>query len=40
MPLFFLEDCDLLAMSRNPRDQKTYEADTQRIILVDPENLK
>ena len=25
----FLEDCDLLAMSRNPRDQKTYEADTK-----------
>ena len=36
----FIENCDLLVMSRNPRDQKTYEADTQRVILVDPENLK
>ena len=32
----FTEDCELLAISRNPRDQATYEADTVRIDLVDP----
>ena len=32
----FLEDCELLAISRNPRDQATYEADTVRIELIDP----
>jgi dTDP-4-dehydrorhamnose 3,5-epimerase-like enzyme len=32
----FLEDCELLAISRNPRDQATYEADTVRIELLDP----
>ena len=35
----FLEDCQLLAMSRNPRDQKAYEEDVRRVILVDPENV-
>jgi hypothetical protein len=35
----FLEDCDLLAMSRNPRDQEAYEEDVRRVILVDPENV-
>jgi dTDP-4-dehydrorhamnose 3,5-epimerase-like enzyme len=35
----FLEDCDLLAMSRNPRDQATYEEDVRRVILVDPETI-
>jgi oxalate decarboxylase/phosphoglucose isomerase-like protein (cupin superfamily) len=35
----FLEDCDLLAMSRNPRDQEAYEEDVRRVILVDPENI-
>jgi hypothetical protein len=35
----FLEDCDLLAMSRNPRDQEAYEKDVRRVILVDPENI-
>ena len=35
----FLEDCDLLAMSRNPRDQETYEEDVRRIILIDPANV-
>lgn len=35
----FLEDCDLLAMSRNPRDQETYESDVRRVILIDPENV-
>ena len=32
----FTEDCELLAISRNPRDQATYESDTVRIELVDP----
>tara|TARA_B110000008_G_scaffold36588_1_gene33036 strand:- start:4925 stop:5368 length:444 start_codon:yes stop_codon:yes gene_type:complete len=36
----FLEDCDLLAMSRNPRDQETYEEDVRRVILVDSEDVK
>ena len=35
----FLEDCDLLAMSRNPRDQETYEEDVRRVILIDPANV-
>ena len=32
----FLEDTQLLAMSRNPRDQESYEADVKRVVLVDP----
>ena len=32
----FLEDCDLLAMSRNPRDQDAYEKDVRRVNLIDP----
>jgi len=36
----FLEDCDLLAMSRNPRDQKAYEEDVRRVILVDPDSVE
>lgn len=35
----FLEDTELLVMSRNPRDQATYEADTRRVTLVDPETV-
>ncbi|MFT5519476.1 MAG: quercetin dioxygenase-like cupin family protein [Enterobacterales bacterium] len=35
----FLEDCDLLAMSRNPRDQEAYESDVKRVILVAPEDV-
>ena len=35
----FLEDCDLLAMSRNPRDQEAYEEDVRRVILIDPEKI-
>ena len=35
----FLEDCDLLAMSRNPRDQEAYEQDVRRVILIDPEKV-
>ena len=32
----FLEDTQLLAMSRNPRDQETYESDVKRVTLIDP----
>ncbi len=32
----FLDDTDLLVVSRNPRDQATYEADTRRVTLIDP----
>jgi oxalate decarboxylase/phosphoglucose isomerase-like protein (cupin superfamily) len=32
----FLEDSQLIVASRNPRDQATYEADTRRVVLVDP----
>ena len=35
----FLEDCDLLAMSRNPRDREAYEDDLCRIILIDPDSV-
>ena len=34
----FLEDCNLLAMSRNPRDQKAYEEDVRRVILIEENN--
>ncbi len=32
----FLEDTDLIVVSRNPRDQDSYEADVKRVMLVDP----
>jgi oxalate decarboxylase/phosphoglucose isomerase-like protein (cupin superfamily) len=32
----FTEDTDMLVVSRNPRDQESYEADVRRIVLVDP----
>ena len=32
----FLEDTQLLAMSRNPRDQEAYESDVMRVMLIDP----
>jgi len=35
----FVEDCDLLAMSRNPRDQVAYEEDVRRVILIDPDSV-
>ena len=37
---FFLEDCNLLAMSRNPRDQKAYEEDVRRVSLIEREDIK
>ena len=36
----FLEDCDLLAMSRNPRDQEAYEEDVRRVILINPDSVE
>ena len=33
----FLDDTDLIVISRNPRDQESYEADVRRVVLVDPE---
>lgn len=36
----FLEDTELLAMSRNPRDQIAYESDVVRINLIDAEKVK
>lgn len=33
----FLEDTEMLVVSRNPRDQESYESDVRRVILVDPE---
>src|SRR3989338_315403 len=32
----FLEDTQLLAMSRNPRDQESYESAVRRIAMIDP----
>ena len=32
----FLEDCQMLVVSRNPRDQESYEADVERVQLIDP----
>jgi len=32
----FLEDTNILVMSRNPRDQEAYEADVRRVQLIDP----
>ena len=35
----FREDTQLLVVSRNPRDQESYEADVRRVTLVDPANI-
>lgn len=35
----FLEDSELLVVSRNARDQESYESDVRRVLLVDPETL-
>lgn len=35
----FLEDTDILVMSRNPRDQEAYEADVRRVQLIDPSTI-
>ena len=36
----FLEDTELLVMSRNPRDQAAYEADVRRVMLIDPASIQ
>ena len=35
----FLEDCELLAMSRNPRDQEAYEEDVRRVNLINAKDV-
>ena len=35
----FLEDTHLIVVSRNPRDQETYESDVVRIELINPEEI-
>lgn len=35
----FLDDTDMLVVSRNPRDQESYESDVRRVILVDPDKV-
>ena len=35
----FLEDCQMLVVSRNPRDQESYEADVERVQLIDPDGI-
>ena len=35
----FLKDTLLVVVSRNPRDQETYEKDTVRIELIDPDTV-
>jgi len=32
----FLDDCQMLVVSRNPRDQESYEEDVVRVQLLDP----
>ena len=36
----FKEDCELLAISKLPRDQDSYENDVRRISLIDPKTHK
>ena len=36
----FLEDCKLLAISRNPRDQEAYEKDVRRVTLIDSDSVQ
>lgn len=35
----FLEDCELLAMSRNARDQEAYEEDVRRVNLINAKDV-
>jgi oxalate decarboxylase/phosphoglucose isomerase-like protein (cupin superfamily) len=35
----FLEDTQLVVISRNPRDQEAYEADVRRVTLIDPASI-
>lgn len=36
----FLEDTDLVVMSKNPRDQAAYESDVVRVELIDPQTMR
>lgn len=36
----FIEDTELVVMSKNPRDQAAYEADVVRIELIDPKTMR
>ena len=36
----FLEDTQILVVSRNPRDQEAYEADVRRVTLIDPASVR
>ena len=36
----FLEDTTLLVLSRTPRDQDSYEADVERVALIDAPTLR
>ncbi len=36
--MFYTEETEILVMSKNPRDQKTYEEDTVRINFMNDEN--
>jgi quercetin dioxygenase-like cupin family protein len=36
----FLEDTDLIVMSKNPRDQAAYESDVVRVELINPQTLQ
>jgi quercetin dioxygenase-like cupin family protein len=36
----FLEDTELIVMSKNPRDQAAYESDVVRVELIDPKTLR
>jgi len=36
----FLEDSMLLAISRNPRDQESYESDVVRVTMIEPADIK
>src|SRR5437667_352317 len=31
----FLDDTEMLVVSRNPRDQESYESDVRRVVLID-----
>jgi dTDP-4-dehydrorhamnose 3,5-epimerase-like enzyme len=35
----FIEDTELVVMSKNPRDQAAYEADVVRVELIDPKTM-
>ncbi len=36
--MFYTKDTNILVLSKNPRDQKTYEADTVRIDFMNDKN--